>query len=246
MKDKPQLAVILLAAGKSSRLGQLKQLISCNGQSLLQKQCELALSVSETVSCVLGFKATQLQKHLSCKSLSKEIITLEDSKLAKVKLVVNNDWQKGMSSSIVTGITNLDKTVDGVLILLVDQWRLSKIELQVMISRWQNDFEHNVNNIVVAGKDLIGNERVNDLISTNDVFKPIKEKEQKLGPPVIFPRKYFKELRQLSGEKGARLLLTKYQSELTIIDYPKAFDDIDTPEQLKKMIELEKQQAQVL
>jgi len=50
-------AIILLAAGQSSRLGQPKQLIEINHESLLIRQCKMSLSLTKHVYCVLGFQS---------------------------------------------------------------------------------------------------------------------------------------------------------------------------------------------
>jgi molybdenum cofactor cytidylyltransferase len=120
------LAIVLLAAGNSSRLGQPKQLLPFIEGSLLRYQCLQALSVTKQVSCVIGHQATVM---------SDEINDLE------IKQVINPLWQQGLSSSIAQGIAALDTKVDGALLLLIDQWQVTADDLQHMLTIWQKNTE---------------------------------------------------------------------------------------------------------
>jgi molybdenum cofactor cytidylyltransferase len=52
-----KLSILILAAGNSSRLGSPKQLIEFEGQTLIERITETALSISEEVLVVLGGNA---------------------------------------------------------------------------------------------------------------------------------------------------------------------------------------------
>jgi molybdenum cofactor cytidylyltransferase len=54
-----------------------------------------------------------------------------------------------------------------------------------------------------------------------------------LGAPVIFPKDYFCELSQLTGDKGAKELLQQYPQKIISLAMPAAALDVDTPEDLK-------------
>jgi molybdenum cofactor cytidylyltransferase len=85
--------VIILAAGASTRLGEPKQQLHFQGQSLLQRAVQTALaSGCAPVAVVLGANAEQLIPELAG---------------APVKLVQNPDWQEGMASSIRVGLQEL-------------------------------------------------------------------------------------------------------------------------------------------
>lgn len=87
-------ALILLAAGGSSRLGESKQLLPYKGKTLLTNSLEAALSSAvNLVACVYAAKEV------------KEVV--EKSSLhtnEKIILVENKDWQSGLASSINCGI----------------------------------------------------------------------------------------------------------------------------------------------
>jgi len=100
-------AIIILAAGGSSRMGLPKQLLQHRGKSLLRHSAETALATlpSEVVA-VLGFEADRM-KH--------EVDDLP------VRIITNQGWQEGIASSIRAGIAEVPVTVEASLMLLCDQ-----------------------------------------------------------------------------------------------------------------------------
>ena len=102
--------IVILAAGSSSRLGQPKQNLVYNGQSLLQRTIETALaSACGSVVLVLGAHLTS-------------ILPLVD--IGTISIAENNDWPEGMASSIRAGITHLKKNnpdTNAAIIMLCDQ-----------------------------------------------------------------------------------------------------------------------------
>ena len=118
-------AAILLAAGPSSRLGQAKQLVRVDGESLVRRAARLVLSMDPvSLTVVTGFAADAVEQELNH---------------LPAKLVYNNEWEQGMGSSIAWGFKNISEDVDGVLITLCDQWRLEGSDLFSLISTWLVD-----------------------------------------------------------------------------------------------------------
>jgi molybdenum cofactor cytidylyltransferase len=117
-------AAILLAAGASTRLGQPKQLVQLNGESLLRRAARLAIEAGcAPVFVVLGFEAERLQQELN------DLTT---------RPVINPGWQSGMGSSLRCGIQMLQKEhsiPERVLLLLSDQPQLSLAVLQALLKK---------------------------------------------------------------------------------------------------------------
>jgi len=89
------IGVIVLAAGASTRMGQPKQLLRFEGQSLLRRAAGAALgSPCRPVVVVMGAHAALMRAEL---------------KQLAVQVVENPQWVNGMSSSIRVGITKLAK-----------------------------------------------------------------------------------------------------------------------------------------
>ncbi|MDZ8137334.1 MAG: nucleotidyltransferase family protein [Nostoc sp. DedQUE04] len=108
--DKSTIAVMILAAGASTRMGTPKQLLLYQGRSFLQYITEIAIaSVCQPVVVVLGANAEQIHPQI---------------KQLPVKVVKNLDWASGMSTSIKSGIeflNNLPQKIEAVVITLCDQ-----------------------------------------------------------------------------------------------------------------------------
>jgi molybdenum cofactor cytidylyltransferase len=110
-------AVILLAAGASTRLGTAKQLLRFKGKSLLQNMVSAAMDTSfRPVIVVVGANATPIINELN------DVAAGLNEKA--VQIINNNDWQEGIASSIRCGIQSLEKmdpSPDAAVIMVCDQ-----------------------------------------------------------------------------------------------------------------------------
>jgi molybdenum cofactor cytidylyltransferase len=103
------IAIILLAAGSSSRFGEPKQLIKFNGKSLINNALSAALAVNKNIIVVLGANENSVKKEIENKT---------------VKILFNKDWEEGMASSIRCGLSFLIKenaSNDAVIFMVCDQ-----------------------------------------------------------------------------------------------------------------------------
>ena len=112
------LAIVIVAAGESARLGQAKQLVEYHGVSLIERQIQLALALTSHVYVVLG--------------ANKQAIKDNIAKLP-VSVVENRDWQLGMGSSIASGVSAFNGAYEAVMILTSDQWRLTQSDLYQLV-----------------------------------------------------------------------------------------------------------------
>lgn len=107
---KKNYAIVILAAGASTRMGQPKQLLPLNGVTLLERiiQTALATKVSQVV-VVLGANAALIQPAIAA---------------LPVSIVHNANWSAGMSTSLQTGLAYLQAlpvSVHAIVTLLCDQ-----------------------------------------------------------------------------------------------------------------------------
>lgn len=107
----PGAYAILLAAGESSRMGQLKALLPWRGRPLLQHQTAALLDGGANgVVAVLGHRADELRPLLEGRP--------------GVSWTLNPDYRQGKTTSIKAGLAALDgDAVDDILLLNVDQPR---------------------------------------------------------------------------------------------------------------------------
>lgn len=103
-------AVIIMAAGMSSRLGSPKQLLQYRGKSLLQHTIDIAKQASaQTIIVVLGANF-----ELICRQTD----------LSDTHPVKNEDWDTGIASSISCGINalqNVNPITDAAILMVCDQ-----------------------------------------------------------------------------------------------------------------------------
>ena len=130
------IAVLVLAAGKSSRMKGIKQLLKVNNKTLLDITLETAKKVvPESVFCILGANADKIKKEILTKA---------------VQFIYNKNFESGLSSSIVAGIQHFKKenlNFDGVLILLADQPEVDFKYLNLLITNFkENTKENSINN----------------------------------------------------------------------------------------------------
>jgi molybdenum cofactor cytidylyltransferase len=115
-------SILILAAGKSSRLGSPKQLLEYHGTSLIKRVAQTALdSEIGSVTVVLGANADKIRTELEIPDLI---------------LIENTDWEEGMASSIragVNAIADLEPDTDGIMILVCDQPHLEGAILKQLL-----------------------------------------------------------------------------------------------------------------
>lgn len=98
---------ILLAAGKSTRMGTLKGLLPWGGKTLFEHQLmELEKSLIDSIIVVVGYKKEHFMK------ITKEL---------PIKTVFNQHFQSGKCSSLLTGLRTIESRSDAILVVAVDQ-----------------------------------------------------------------------------------------------------------------------------
>lgn len=113
-------SILILAAGSSSRLGQPKQLVEFQGETLIRRITRTALSISDDVLIVLGANADLVEQDLCPFS-------------AQINTIFNPNWQQGMGTSISLGTKQLAPNTDVIIILLCDQPFVNTEKIQEML-----------------------------------------------------------------------------------------------------------------
>ena len=123
-----QLVVPILAAGKSSRMGNIKQLLKIEGKTLIENAIETSMKIEKTSTlCVLGAHAAEIKKKVD---------------MSNVDVTINKDYELGLSSSIISGIKHLQKQkkqFDGIFLLLADQPAIKVAYYQEMVALFSKE-----------------------------------------------------------------------------------------------------------
>ncbi|CAM3837787.1 NTP transferase domain-containing protein [Mucilaginibacter galii] len=189
--------IIILAAGSSSRMGQPKQQLVYQDKTLLQRAIEAAKGVqAHALMVVLGANNQTI---------------LDDVDSKHLDVVINPEWEQGMSSSIKAGITALQTLypkVDNVLMMLCDQPFVDTALLVKLI-----DAKPPIDDAIVACK-----------------YKDT------IGVPVLFGKSWFANLQDLKGEDGAKKLLLTHQDKVVTVPFDQGSIDIDTPNDYQQLL----------
>ena len=197
--SKCQVLLTILAAGASRRLGQPKQLVKLDGEPLVRRQCRVVIASQTGSACVI----------LGCHT-NECAAAIADLSIAQI---INQFWSEGLSSSIRHAAqAAIDKDVNGLLLVHVDQYRLTAADLQTLYAAWK-EFPESVS--VAMYGDAI-------------------------GPPVIFPRHCFAKLLELKGDVGARRIIASIPAHAVLrVNIPNAIHDLDEPSQLAALLHVE-------
>lgn len=221
---------ILLAAGASKRFNGIKQLapvntfenIAFDEQTNTRPQIAYHASNQATKIKPNTMLASVLYQYqlaefttLSCvlganaepikKNLDINSIQTNNN-FESVEFVQAPNWSHGMGASIADALQHIPKTTTHVCIGLADQIAITFDALQKL----KKALEHQPKAIIAS---KFGHE---------------------LGPPCIFPKSYFAQLKSLKEDVGARFIIKQHSKNVVHVNIPAAQIDIDTQEDYAK------------
>lgn len=115
------------------------------------------------------------------------------------EVVVNSNFASGMGSSIAAGVSACDAHADAILLLLADQPLITGYYLKHLLQSW-------------TGSDT-------EIVAST--FDGVR------SPPILFPKKTFAALRNLSGDVGARAVLASEAFTVSLVTCADARFDVD-------------------
>ena len=118
-----RVAIVVLAAGASRRLGRPKQLLDLDGEPLIRHTVRNALAAETgNVLVVLGNEAERISSEIA---------------LLGPEIVVNPDFAIGQSSSMTAGIRALSPDIDAAILMLGDQPTVPPELIVALIDRFR-------------------------------------------------------------------------------------------------------------
>lgn len=107
IKQSPRVSAVVLAAGMSTRMGAIKQLVHIGGKPLLANVlANLVHTQVSDIVVVLGSSADEIRQRVP---------------LDNVRVVINEAYRDGMGTSLRTGLSAVDPGAEAALVVLADQ-----------------------------------------------------------------------------------------------------------------------------
>ena len=157
-------------------MGRTKQLLPFGDSTIIEQVVGNILeSKVDEIIVVLGYQAGRIAPRIAGKSL---------------KVVLNQDYHQGVSSSIRCGLNHASKISDAIMIFLGDQPLIGK----KVINRLVDAFAR----------------------GSHGIAAPVYNRKR--GHPVIFAAKYWPELLKLEGDIGAKGVIAAHPEDVLEVE----------------------------
>lgn len=180
-------------------MGEQKLLLPLRGKPVLQWVLEsvLASDVAEVVCVVRNLE------------LSPPLVSVRDEKML---WLINNQADRGQSTSVIAGLWATDPNSEGVLFVVGDQPMIRAELINALIERFEK-----TGALIVAPR-YNGQTR----------------------NPVLFRREIFPELLEISGDRGGRALIERHPERTEFVEWQDelSFMDLDVREDYERLKQL--------
>jgi molybdenum cofactor cytidylyltransferase len=196
----PRIAALILAAGRSRRMGALNKLLAdVGGEPMIARVADCVLATgARPIIVVTGHEADRVRAALGDRP---------------VTIVNNPDYGAGLSTSLrraVEAAESLPEPVDGAIVCLGDMPLVSRSELERLIAAF-------------------------DPAEGRAICVPTHRGKQ--GNPILWGRAFFGEMKEVSGDVGAKHLLGEHAEKVAEVAMATngVLADIDTPDALSAL-----------
>ena len=163
--SKKKIAGVILAAGSSSRMKKIKQLLPFKTNTLLgQVVSNAGKSALDEIIVVLGHCADKIEQTID---------------FSGTKVVRNTEYSKGQSRSLIKGLENISPDCDAVMFLLGDQPLITP----AIINRIIDAFKTSNAPIVIP---YCNGKRGNPVIIAQPLFHRLKSLSADIGARALF------------------------------------------------------------
>ena len=186
------ISLVVLAAGKSTRMKENKLLLRINGETLIRHVVKTATrSNADEVIVVVGYEAEKVKQRL---------LRLQ------CKLIMNENYLKGQSESVKTGLTAVSSNAEAVMVLPADVALIDERSINKVI----DEYRRSKNPIVIASH------------------------QHHSGHPILLDRALFPEISEITEDTfGLKAVINRHRAEVKYIEVgaENALIDIDTQEE---------------
>lgn len=193
-----RVVAVVLAAGRATRLGRPKQLLPLGDRPLLaQTLARVSRSSVDGIVVVLGYAAAAIRQAI-------------DFAAFDARVVVNERYAAGQSTSLRTGLAALPPDATAALFVLGDQPLLAPAVYDAVLARYR-----------AFGGPIV-----------------VPEYAGRRGNPVLIDRALWPELMTVTGDQGARGVVAAHASEVAAVPIAgePITDDVDSEEDYQRLL----------
>jgi len=190
----PRIAGIVLAAGTASRMGRNKLVLPVHGKAMVAHAVEAATAAGlDPVIVVTGHESAAVRR-----AIGKTPVTF----------VQNDDFARGLSTSLRAGIGAVPGSCEGAVVLLGDMPGITAPLIESVVQAFD---------------------------PAEDRAICVATAQGERGHPVLWGRQLFPELEALQGDTGARAVMSRYPNLVCEVEAGDGapLADIDTPDALE-------------
>jgi molybdenum cofactor cytidylyltransferase len=167
-KNNSRVGAVVLAAGSSSRMGELKQLLPLGDSTVLEQTLgNLRAAGVDEIVLVLGSSAEMIRQRIA--GLPTE----------RLRILVNPDYGQGMATSLRAGLSALDGSIAAALIVLADQPFIQATTFDQIVDQYRHT---DAQIVIPTYKGFRGN----PVLLDRSVFKEIMALQGDIGCRAIF------------------------------------------------------------
>ncbi|MBE3551939.1 MAG: nucleotidyltransferase family protein [Kyrpidia tusciae] len=194
-----RVGAVILAAGLSTRMGRPKCWLPLGGRPLFLYSVEAAVRAGLHPVILVGSEDPRPFR---------EVV-----KDWTVEVVPNPERHRGMSTSLIRGLNQLQGRVQAVMILLADQPLVTESLISALLQEYQMGYK--------AGVRIV-----------RPTFEGLP------GHPVLIDEELFSEMMAITGDEGGRSVLARHRDRMKMVPWgdERAGLDIDTPHAYQQLL----------
>ena len=200
---------IVLAAGASTRMGQAKAALPLGqmGETVLSRVVRTLIDGGVPEMVVVA------GAHIDA------VRAAMPAHEPRARVIEHSGWQRGQLSSLVSGLDAIDTPlVEAALVTLVDVPLVRASTVAAVIEAWRRTRA--------------------PIVRPADPSTSLRAGGERHGHPVIFDRSIFADLRSADPNTGAKAVFAIHRERIFNVDVNDAgaFEDMDTPEDYRKVL----------